>query len=149
MKKTCGNKTKHTCGIISYATCTNFEGTVNPQSELIEEQCLDLEQTTQDTYNQLEDINEQIDLSVLGEKCLEYLTNEEDKIIVKNVLLKFEEEICLLKEKIEILETTDICNKPITACNLDLACLDLLPCDNPINTLGELLQSMINKICEE
>lgn len=148
MRKTCGNKTKHTCGTISYATCTRFEGTVNPQSELVEEECLDLEQTTQDIYNQLEDINTQIDLSALGEKCLEYLTDDEDRIVVKNVLIKFEEEICLLKTKVEQLETTDICNKPITACNLDLACLDLLPCDAPIETLGDLLQAMINKICE-
>ena len=146
--KNCGNKVKHTCGTTNYSTCIHWEGDVNPQSELVDNTCLDQELVDQDQYNQLENIWNEIDLSELSSDCLDYLKDDNDKIIVKNVLLKHEEKICELEEKIKILETTDICNKSIASCNLDLSCLDLLPCDTPINTLGDLLQSMINKICE-
>ena len=144
--KNCSNKIKSTCGSTTYATCTTFEGTLPDFSELTD--CVDLDQTTTELYSLVGEIKEETDLSELGNKCLEYVETDEGKIVVKNVLLKFEEKICELEEKINILETTDICNKSLASCNLDLSCLDLLPCDTPINTLGDLLQSMINKICE-
>ena len=142
MKK-CNQKIKATCGVTNFATCIYYESTINTDSELDDNTCLTIEETTQDIYNQLENL----DLSALGDLCLSY-TTVGGKNIVKNVLLKFEEKICELSEKVNLLETTDICNKSITSCNLDLSCLDLLPCDTPINTLGDLLQAMINKICE-
>lgn len=114
MKNNC-NKIKQTCGATNYATCIEFEGTTNTQSELSEDCSLSLEETTQDIYNQLE----AIDLSELGEKCLEYVKTTEGKIIVKNVLLKFEEEICDLKEQVEILQNTAICETSITGCDFD------------------------------
>lgn len=148
MANNCGNKVKHTCGTLHYATCTRYEGSVNPQSELAEDTCLDLEGTTQDIYNQLEDLNEQLDLSELGEKCLTYIEDEEDRIVVKNVLLKFEDEICTLKEKVEALENRQLCDFPIEGCDLDLSCLSL-PCDTTISTMADLFQALINKVCEE
>lgn len=141
--KNCNQKIKYTCDGEKPAMCIRYEGEVNENSEYTNDSCLSVEETTQDIYNQLEDIN----LSQLGDSCLEYVS-EDGRLKVKNVLLKHEEKICELEEKIKILETTDICNKSIASCNLDLSCLDLLPCDTPINTLGDLLQSMINKICE-
>jgi hypothetical protein len=141
--KNCNQKIKATCGVTNFATCIYYENTINTDSELDDNTCLTIEETTQDIYNQLENL----DLSALGDLCLSY-TTVGGKNIVKNVLLKFEEKICELSEKVNLLETTDICNKSITSCNLDLSCLDLLPCDTPINTLGDLLQAMINKICE-
>ena len=140
------NKISHTCGTTNYATCISYETELPTFSEL--EDCVDLDQTTTELYSLVGEIKEETDLSELGDKCLEYVETDEGKIVVKNVLLKFEEKICELEEKITDLETTDICNKSITSCNLDLSCLDLLPCDTPINTLGDLLQAMINKICE-
>ena len=144
--KNCSNKIKSTCGTTNYATCISYESVLPEFSELTD--CVDLDQTTTELYSLVGEIKEEIDLSELGNKCLEYVETDEGKIVVKNVLLKFEEKICELEEKITDLETTDICNKSITSCNLDLSCLDLLPCDTPINTLGDLLQAMINKICE-
>lgn len=141
------NTVKQTCGQTSYATCTQYEGTVNPQSELAEDSCLDIEQTTQDLYDQMEEVKDQLDLSELGEACLDYVL-EEGKILVKNVLLLHEEKICELQERVTELETIDICNKSIVDCGLDLSCIDLLPCDAPILTFGDLMQAMINKICE-
>lgn len=43
----CNNKIKHTCSSTNYSTCIHYEGSVNENSPLIGETCLDLEQTTQ------------------------------------------------------------------------------------------------------
>lgn len=141
------NKTKYTCGdSATFAECTNFEGTPNPQSELVEENCLSIEDTTQDQYNQLESVWDEIDLSALGNLCLEYIETEEGKIIVKNVLLKFEEEICNLKEKISELESTPLCDRLLDTNCLDLKCLTDA-CNNTITTYGELFQALIDNAC--
>lgn len=141
----CNNKVKHTCGTQNFATCVNYEGTTNSQSELAEESCLDLEITTQDTYEQLEEIKTEIDLSELGEQCLDYV-EVEGKIIVKNVLLKYETEICELKEKVEALENRQVCDMLITDC-VDLKCLTDA-CSNEITTYGQLFQALIDNACE-
>lgn len=141
-KENC-NKIKHTCtGNRNYATCIMYEGETNEHSPLKDDCELTIEETTQDIYNQLEEIN----LSELG-GCLEYVETEEGKIIVKNVLLKHEQEICDLKNRIDELENRQICDFPISACGLDLDCLSL-PCDDSIATIKDLFQALINKVCE-
>lgn len=138
----CHNKIKQTCGSTNYSTCIHYEGSVNADSELVNETCLDLEQTTQDIYNQLKNL----DLSALGELCLKY-TQVSGKNIVKNVLLKFEEEICNLKEELELVKNRQICDIPITECLPNLDCLTDA-CDNNITTLGEWMLAVQTKICE-
>ena len=145
MKK-CNSKIKHTCGIITYSTCTAWEGDVNSQSDLVDETCLDQELIDQDQYNQLEEIWNQVDLSELGDACLEYLTDENDKIVVKNVLLKHEEEICLLKNRVTELENRPICDMPLGDC-INTSCLTD-PCGNDITTWGQLVQALVNNNCE-
>jgi len=145
MAKNCGNKVSNTCGTRSYSACVDFEGTPNSQSELAEELCLDQEQVTQDLYNQVGEIKNEIDLSELGESCLEYVTTE-GKIIVKNALLKFEAEICDLKNRVTELETEAICSKPIGDCLDVIGCL-VDPCDNSILTLGDWMKVVAEKIC--
>ena len=139
----CHNKIKHTCSSVNYSTCIHYEGSVNTNSELVNETCLDIEQTTQDIYNQLENL----DLSALGELCLSYV-QEDNKNIVKNVLLKFEEEICNLKEELELVKNRQVCDIPITECLPNLDCLTDA-CDNNITTLGEWMLAVQTKICEE
>lgn len=141
MKKNC-NKIESTCGTTNWATCIIYEGTTNENSPLKDDCKLSVEESIEDIYTQLEQIN----LSDLGEKCLTYVL-EEGKIIVKNVLLKYEEEICTLKEKVETLETTSFGDTNISAMNLDLDCL-ALPCDTSITTVKDLFQALINKSCE-
>lgn len=140
--KTCNSKVSHTCGGgTNYAICTQYEGDVNTESSLVDDTCFNLEETTQDIYNQLENIT---DLSELGQGCLEYVETEEGKIVVKNVLLKFEQEICDLKEEIENLKTVSICNTSITDCDFDLGTL-VDDCGEQPQTIGELLQILINQ----
>jgi hypothetical protein len=143
MKK-CNSKIKHTCGSTNYSTCIHWEGDVNPQSELVDENCLDQQVVDQDQYNQLEEIWNQVDLSELGENCLEYLTDENDKIIVKNVLLKFEEKICELEEKINTLETTAVCDLSISSCNIDWGTL-ADQCGEQPQTLAQAIQLLANQ----
>lgn len=133
-------KIKFTCGIPTQATCVSTEVTPNEASSLTEESCLSQEEVNEDVYEQLEKVWSQINLEDLGESCLTY-TLEETKIIVKNVLLKFEEEICDLKQKVEDLEDRQLCDFPL--CDLELG--DLVDqCDEQPQTLGALLQILIN-----
>ena len=138
----CHNRLKHTCGSTNYATCIQYESSVNTDSQYDENDCLSIEETTQDIYNQLENL----DLSALGELCLGYV-QENNKNIVKNVLLKFEEEICNLKEELELVKNRQICDIPITECLPNLDCLTDA-CDNNITTLGEWMLAVQTKICE-
>ena len=140
------NKVKHTCGSPTMAECTSFEGTPNAQSPLVATPCLSIEDTSQDNYNQLGDIWTQVDLSALGNKCLEYV-EVGGKVFVKNALLKMEEEICSLKEEVEILKTTSIFDKFLTNSGLDLSCLTT-SCSETITTYGELFQALIAKVCK-
>ena len=136
------NKISHTCGERTYLICSEYEGTVNTDSSLIEESCFNGQEVVQDIYNQLGNL----DLSALGELCLSYV-QEDNKNIVKNVLLKFEEEICNLKEELETVKNRQICSIPITECLPDLGCL-ALPCETSIVTLGDWMLAVQTKLCE-
>ena len=144
MAGSCGNKVKSTCVERTYATCVQYETQLPDFSSLVEQDCVTVEETTEDIYNLIEEVRTEIDLSALGESCLEYVTVE-GKNIVKNVLLKYEQEICLLKDRVEVLETEAICNKDITQCGLDLSGL-VDQCDAPITTLGQLLEYLLTRL---
>lgn len=124
----------------AYADCTMYEGTVNENSSLNQDTCISVEESTQDIYNQLEQIN----LSALGDSCLTYV-QEDGKLYVKNVLLKFEQEICDLKQQVQTLQTTAVLDTPLT--NFNFQCLQGV-CDNDILTLGDLLNSIITRLCD-
>lgn len=140
MKNRC-NKIKQTCGSTLVAQCISYEGETNENSPLKDDCALSMEEVTQDVYNQLEQIN----LSELGEKCLTYVLDDDDKIIVKNVLFKYEEEICTLKQKVEDLESVAICETNIESCNLQWGSLTD-SCGQQPTTLAESLQLIINTI---
>ena len=134
------NKISHTCGERTYLICSEYEGTVNTDSSLIEESCLNGQEVVQDIYNQLGNL----DLSALGDLCLSY-TTVGGKNIVKNVLLKFEEKICELEEKITELETVNICKQNIVPCNLDFGTLTTECGDQP-TTLAEAIQLILDTL---
>jgi len=135
----CGNKIKNTCSEKNYATCIYYELAI-PEISSLTGDCITLEETTQDLYEIAGGIKSEIELSELGNNCLAYV-QDSGKTLVKNVLLKYEEEICLLKDKVSNLEDQAICDKVVTNC-LDLTGL-VDQCNSPINTLGELLQYLV------
>ena len=59
--------------------------------------------------------------------------------------MKFEEEICILKNKTEALENVDICNKDITSCNFSFGNLTTACGDQP-QTLGEVIQLILDTL---
>lgn len=136
--KNCGNKVKHTCSEKNYATCVYYELEVPDFSSLVNQDCITLEETTEDQYNILEGIKSEIDLSALGQDCITYGINPKT---VKSVLLKYEQEICDLKQKVQVLETTAICDMNITDCDLTLPDN---PCGGTFSTLGELLGYLLD-----
>ena len=140
--KNCNQKIKHTCGERTYLICAEYESNVNADSSLVDVNCKNGEEVIQDIYNQLDNL----DLSELGELCLEYV-QVSGKNIVKNVLLKFEEEICNLKEELELVKNRQVCDIPITECLPNLDCLTDA-CDNNITTLGEWMLAVQTKLCE-
>jgi|GEM_PF-2614762 len=138
----CGNKIKNTCGSPTYATCVEYEGELPEFSEI--EGCPVIEETTAELYTLIGKIKEETDLSALGDLCLTYV-QEDSKTIVKNVLLKFEEEICTLKEKITTLENTGICDQSISGCDLDYD--DLVDnCGNIPTTMAGVLQLILDNL---
>ncbi len=138
--KNCGSKIKHTCAEKNYATCIYYELEVPDFSSLVDQDCITLEETTEDQYEILGDIKSEIDLSALGEACIEY---DVDPKTVKSVLLQYEQEICDLKDRVNTLETTAICDMDITNCGLTLPDN---PCGGTFSTLGELLGYLLDNI---
>lgn len=137
------DKIEDTCGKKHNARCVEYEGTVNSQSELSTD-CNSVHNTTEDIYNQLEDIQNSINLEGLGEDCITYV-QEGDKLTVAEALLGLESKVCGL-----VSESTDcnpIFDADITCLNLDLDCLTTDPCGEPITTFKQLLQAMIIQAC--
>lgn len=126
-------------GAKTYAICVQYESEVNTQSDLIDETCLTLEETTQDIYNQLE----QIDLSALEGT---YTLDESNRKIVKNVLLQYETKIADLEAEVETLKNTTFMDISLAESGLDFECLTN-SCDTNINTVKELFQALITKAC--
>ena len=135
-------KIKYGCGDSMYATCINYDTPLPEFSEITE--CADLNETTTELYSLVGELREQSDLSELGERCLDYV-EVSGKIFVKNALLKMEEEICLLKEKVLELETTALCDTSIQDCSLNFGTLTDA-CSNQPQTLAETLQLILDNL---
>ena len=138
------NKIKQTCGDSLFSTCV-FHQSELPSFSNLEPCDTTIAETTDELYSFVGEIKEETDLSELGDLCLDYVTTEEGKIVVKNVLLKFEEKICELQEKINLLETINICQQNISACNLDFGTLTN-QCDVQPTTLAETLQLILDQL---
>lgn len=142
----CGKAT-NMCGEKMFAPCVIVEGYEFPEfSGLSGEDCASLDIVIEDVYSILGDL--QIDLSDFSSECLDL----GEEITVKSILTVHDEAICELKEDVENLQ--NICNildKDISECTVDYSCLlGTDPCGDEItiSTLNDLLQVMINKICE-
>lgn len=141
----CGKAT-NMCGEIIFSPCVVVEGFKFPEFSGIEEDCASLDVVIEDVYSVLSDL--QIDLSDFESRCLEH----GEEITVKSILNVHDTAICDLKEDVENLQ--NICNildKDISECTVDYSCLlGTDPCGDQIiiSTLNDLLQVIINKICE-
>lgn len=138
----CGNKTKETCGEVTYATCVDYEGDLGKNSK-ITDNCVTIQETTEDLYYITDDIITDLDMSDLGDNCLTYPLIE-GSVRPKTVLKVHEDEICEIKEKLE--DLNNLKNLDITSWNLNLDCLSD-QCNNPVTTLGSLLEAIVSITC--
>lgn len=138
MSRCRNNKIKCNCGTRQNARCVYYDGYL-PKYSKLDEECVNIDETTEELYQNQEKILNSIDLTKLGEKCVDYSEFQEDEVLkVNEALLTIEKEICNLKNI-----TKDNDNSPL---DLDFKCL-VDPCDNTISSLNQLLQIIIDNIC--
>lgn len=138
----CGSKKiKYTCGQKQFAVCTYYETDVPEWSSLLEEDCVVIEETTEELYNEVTDIKDSLDNSELGDDCLDYPTQSDGSILQKDVNLVHEENIC------NILDTLSATKNDFSLCNLDYGTL-LNPedCDEKPQTFCEFAQFILNQL---
>lgn len=145
----CSDKLKRNCGKHHNAKCTDYEGELREGTELDKCDDISVEDVIEDINTYLDEVSESIDLSNLGNNCITY-DKVDNKIQVKEALLKIEEAVCDIKSQVTDTDSSD-CHKAfsadITCLGLDFKCLTD-PCGNQIQNLGELLQALINQTCE-
>ena len=139
----CKSKIKHTCGNRVNANCTFYDGFLSEDSELLEESCVVISETTAELYKITDSIKQEIDLSSLGTKCLSYQEQTAGDVQVNEALVTFEEEICVLKDSISNLPDS---SQDIDITQIDTKCL-LDNCSTGINSPTELIQSIIDTLC--
>lgn len=143
----CKDKLRNTCGKKINARCVDYEGELHDDSELDVCDNPNVEEVIEDINNTLNTITDSIDLSGLGDSCIDY--NEVDGVItVKEALGKIEAKLCELAELVE-LEKPDcptIFSEDISCLNLDFQCLTDV-CGDKITNLKDLLQALIDESC--
>ena len=65
----CNDKIKHKCGTKNYATCIDYEIPTPEFSDLYEETCITLSDTTEDVYTLIGGILQQLNVSSITSEC--------------------------------------------------------------------------------
>lgn len=134
------NKIKCNCGTHQNARCVYYDAYL-PKYSKLDEDCVNINETTEELYENQEKILDSIDLVKLGKKCIDYSEfQEEDSLKVNEAFLTFEKEICELKNK----KNDD--SYSIDLDKIDFKCLSD-PCNNEITSLENLIQVLINEVC--
>lgn len=140
------NKKKNTCGNRVPASCVFYDLNVPEYSKLDKEECLVIEETTEDLYNLVTWIKESIDLKNFEKDCLEVddvedtYNKDKRRFLIKDVIIELKNKMCELEGRLS--DDSD------DTLELDFKCL-VGPCGDPITSLKDLLQVLINKHCPE
>jgi len=143
----CKEKLKYTCGRRENARCVFYEIALPDWSSLLSEDCVTLEETTQELYKELSSMREFFDFDNLVEDCVSYVYEDVDNQKLSEVINPITQELCALQDAFQSQGENSICNVSISDCNIDTACLDD-ECATGLNTIGDLLQALIDKVCE-
>lgn len=139
------NKVSNTCTDNVQAPCVDYQGELG-NSTKITSPCVTIEDVAEDLYQITDEIIENSSTEELGETCIEIPNNA----TTAQVLKKYEEEICMLKQQVETLQTDFICQATINDCGLNLSNLQnsvsASSCINPLQTLKDVLQAIIDKL---
>ena len=140
MSRCRNNKIKCNCGTRQNARCVYYDAYL-PKYSKLDEDCVNINETTEELYENQEKILDSIDLVKLGKKCIDYSEfQEDDSLKVNEAFLTFEKEICELKNK----KNDD--SYSIDLDKIDFKCLSD-PCNNEITSLENLIQVLINEVC--
>lgn len=140
----CCNKTSNLCADPVNAVCVDYEGELGENTKITSD-CVNQSEVNIDLYTILDEQIKASDLSGLGKACIKYPLIE-GKVNLTSVVTQHEKEICLLKEGLQAIQSSG--EMPIQGWGIDFKCL-VTPCGDDIKTLKELLQSIINKTCED
>ena len=137
---TCGDKNllSNTCTVRTNSRCIDYDGNVSNNSSLKNETCINIHDTTEDLYELSENIESQlVPPTLVSNSCLSYPNNPTHS----DILLTLDSVICNIKST----QTTNALDYDVK--DLDLKCLTT-PCGDQISNVRELLQVLIDKVCE-
>ena len=136
MGETCNNR-KYSCGEKISSICTMYDGELPVWSELNNELCATIEETTEEIYNQVSNIKENLDTNNLGGACLQYPNNENIK--QKDANLVFEKNIC------DLLEIVKDNTNSVLACELNYEGL-VEECDDIPKNFCQFAQFILDEL---
>jgi len=138
----CGDKRKNTCGRKHNSLCVQYDGYISEHSELNDESCISIEETTEDLYHITDNIYSDIYLGNLSNSCINYDEDEYRNVKVNEAIVKHRDILCELLEKDK--EVNEI---NISDWNLNTDCLVIDGgCRNEYS-LRDVIQSLIDKVC--
>lgn len=137
-------KPKYTCGTRTNSKCVFYDLKVPDYSNLIDEDCVVIEETTEDLYKLVSWLKESVDLEDFEDECLDLekvkdtYKKDKNRFLVKDVLKELTSKICNLEESAD--DSND------DTLELDFKCL-VSACGEPISSLKDLLQALIDEVC--
>ena len=134
--ETCNNR-KYSCGDKISSICTIYDGGLPIWSELNDELCVTIEETTEELYEQVSEIKENLDTSNLGEACLQYPNNENIK--QKDANLVFEKTLC------DLLDIAKDSSNSILTCDLNYEGL-VEECDDIPKNFCQFAQFILDEL---
>ena len=134
--ETCNNR-KYSCGDKISSICTIYDGGLPIWSELNDELCVTIEETTEELYEQVSEIKGNLDTSNLGEACLQYPNNENIK--QKDANLVFEKTLC------DLLDIAKDSSNSILTCDLNYEGL-VEECDDIPKNFCQFAQFILDEL---
>ena len=132
------SKRRDTCSGKINSICVDYNGDIPNITKLDNKDCNTIEDTTQDLYEIVNEISNQTNIEELRDTCTNVGSNE-----IKDIVKKHDEILC---ELLNDVETSNNSNLDISGLGIDKKCLSD-DCSTGLNTLKDLLQAIIDKLC--
>lgn len=134
----CG-KRRDTCGSKVNSVCVDYNGNIPDVTKLTDTDCATIEETTEDLYEIVSELSEQTTLDNLSNTCTQVGSNK-----IGDIVTKHDEILCDLLYQVNTQNDPDL---DIASLGLDYKCLGN-GCATGLDTLGNLLQAIIDKLCD-
>ena len=130
-----------TCGDRYYATCTFYQTELPEWSELKDQNCVTIEETTEELYEAVTEIKDQLDNSELSGGCIMYIEANPPQNKINNAV---HEKLC---EIVQQLEDFGSPSNGVFCPNLNYGDLvDPNDCDGKPTTWCEFAQFVLNQL---